>query len=209
MLFIVVTNPYFIDNEHIIIQNLIDYGVDYVHLRKPEANINEYKDLLSSLDEKTLNHIVLHEYHELALYYPVHGIHLNRRNTLIPKGYNKTISCSTHSLDEIRRLPDYFEYCFLSPIFDSISKSGYLSRFNNEELLEPDINQLINKRVIALSGVTYDKIEELNNMHFHGFAMLGDIMNKVGNPDFEQYVRKIDERRKSLSAYGGSQNNNI
>ena len=209
MLFIVVTNPYFIDNEHIIIQNLIDYGVDYVHLRKPEANINEYKDLLSSLDEKTLNHIVLHDYHELALYYPVHGIHLNRRNTLISKGYNKTISCSTHSLDEIRRLPDYFEYCFLSPIFDSISKSGYLSRFNNEELLEPDINQLINKRVIALGGVTYNKIEELNNMHFHGFAMLGDIMNKVGNPDFEQYVRKIDERRKYLSGYGGSQNNNI
>ncbi|MGN0033472.1 MAG: thiamine phosphate synthase [Candidatus Limimorpha sp.] len=201
MLFIVVTNPFFIDNEHIVIRNLIDYGVDYVHVRKPEAKLFDYENLLSSLDEKTISHIVLHDFHELALHYPVHGIHLNRRNPSVPKGFTGNISYSAHSLDEVRRLPEDYEYCFLSPIYDSISKKGYNSAFKKEDLLEQNINRLINKRVIALGGITYEKIDELNDMHFLGFAMLGDIMNKVGDSDFEQYVKKIDRKRKALSTH--------
>ena len=41
------------------------------------------------------------------------------------KGF--TVSTSTHNIDEVKQSQNYCDYVFVSPIFDSISKSGYLA----------------------------------------------------------------------------------
>jgi thiamine-phosphate pyrophosphorylase len=65
----------------------------------------------------------------------------------------------------------------LSPIFDSISKVGYKSAFTNDELLKASKDGIIDERVIALGGITPDKIPYLRELNFGGVAMLGSIYN--------------------------------
>ena len=90
------------------------------------------------------------------------------------KGY-KTRSC--HSLEEIIKYKNDYDYLFLSPIFDSISKVGYKSEFNNQDLLEASEGGIIDEKVIALGGVTFDKIPYLKELHFGGVAMIGGLYN--------------------------------
>ena len=65
------------------------------------------------------------------------------------------------------------DYLFLSPIFDSISKMRYRSAFSHEELQRAADTGIIDNRVVALGGVTYDKIAYLESLHFGGVAMSG------------------------------------
>lgn len=50
------------------------------------------------------------------------------------------------------------DYLFLSPIFDSISKRGYLSQFSFESLQNAAKEGLIDGKVFALGGVTQAKV---------------------------------------------------
>lgn len=67
-------------------------------------------------------------------------------------------------------LPRY-DYVTLSPIFDSISKTGYHSGFDLDEvkcfLTAVDVN------VIALGGVTEARLPRIREAGFYGAAMLG------------------------------------
>ena len=54
-------------------------------------------------------------------------------------------------------------------MYDSISKQGYASGFNLDELK----GRLVGRNVIALGGVTPDKFLELQVAGFVGAAMLG------------------------------------
>ena len=62
----------------------------------------------------------------------------------------------------------------LSPIFDSISKVGYKSAFTEEELRKAHHEGIINERVMALGGVTFDNIDKVLKMGFGGGMILGD-----------------------------------
>ena len=65
------------------------------------------------------------------------------------------------------------DYLFLSPIFDSISKRGYLSQFSIESLQNAAEEGLIDGKVFALGGVTQAKLPLLHELGFGGAAMLG------------------------------------
>ena len=85
------------------------------------------------------------------------------------------MSISCHSLVELaecRRKP--YAYMSLSPIFDSISKQGYRSAFTAEQIAEARQQGLIDERVMALGGVTFDKVKQVLEMGFGGAMILGD-----------------------------------
>ncbi len=86
-------------------------------------------------------------------------------------------------MDEIRQLPFRPAYCFLSPIFDSISKTGYREPIRA-------ITGLIGHRLsqIALGGLEPDKTGLCRRAGFEGIAVLGYLWN---NPDeaIERYIR--------------------
>lgn len=52
MKWIVITLPVFIENESTYINQLFKAGIDLLHLRKPESNIEECKQLIQEIDEK-------------------------------------------------------------------------------------------------------------------------------------------------------------
>ena len=86
------------------------------------------------------------------------GIHLNSRNPIAPDNYSGHISASCHTLEEVQEDKKTCDYVFLSPIFDSISKEGYSSKFTPEAIREAVKADIIDKKVIALGGIDEENI---------------------------------------------------
>lgn len=197
MKWIVITSPEYYSGEVTDICTLFDIGVDYIHLRKPQSCIDEYKALLNELPVNYHNRIVLHEHFELTHIYSVKGIHLNARNLEVPMGYNGQISRSCHSLEEIKKYKADFDYLFLSPLFDSISKEGYRSNFDINILRLAAKENLIDVKVIALGGVALDKIPLLKELNLGGAAFLGDIWKRLQQSPTEASIY-FDKIRTAL-----------
>lgn len=179
---IAITKPYTEDNEVAFIRRVFESGFDILHLRKPANSkdvacrvLAELRELLKELTPDERKKIVIHDYPELYYEFDLKGIHINRNVTKYPEGYQgfKTRSC--HSLEEVKLYKDNFDYVFLSPIFDSISKKGYKSAFTEKELKKASQDGIIDKKVVALGGVTFDKISFLKDLGFGGAAMMGGL----------------------------------
>lgn len=167
-----------IENEYEKVETFINEKVfDIFHLRKPNYSLDEMRNYLSHLSPEVLQCTVIHSHYELALEFPVKGIHLTFRTSIhhseLSQTYN-VVSMSCHSFVEVEENEHFeFEYLFLSPIFESISKDGYSGDFKKEELIT-----FLSKRkkpVIALGGVSDEKIKECHEMGFGGVAMLGAV----------------------------------
>ena len=188
---IVITKPEFFEGEAEQIVQLLDSGrADLVHIRKPLVSLADsarglelaelawlerLERLIQALPARVYGRLVLHDCFELALKYQLHGVHLNSRHPQPPQGFKGAISISCHSLKELaecRKKP--YAYMSLSPIFDSISKPGYHSAFTAEEIAKARRLGLIDERVMALGGVTFDKVNDVLKMGFGGAMILGD-----------------------------------
>ena len=188
---IVITKPEFFEGEAEQIVQLLDSGrADLVHIRKPLVSLADsarglelaeldglerLERLIQALPARVYGRLVLHDCFELALKYQLHGVHLNSRHPQPPQGFKGAISISCHSLKELaecRKKP--YAYMSLSPIFDSISKPGYHSAFTAEEIVKARRQGLIDERVMALGGVTFDKVNDVLKMGFGGAMILGD-----------------------------------
>lgn len=172
---IAITKPYTEDNEVAFIRRVFESGFDILHLRKPDANIEYCRRLLKELTPDERKKIIIHDYPELYYEFALKGIHINKNVVEYPEGYQgfKTRSC--HSLEEVKLCKDDFDYVFLSPIFDSISKKGYKSAFTEDELRRASQDGIIDNKVVALGGVTFDKIPFLKDLGFGGAAMMGGL----------------------------------
>ena len=177
MKIIAITSPKVIDEDVYLINTLLNNGIDTIHLRKPDSTIDECRNLLVKLSTEQRAKIVVHDYSELYFEFSLKGIHINKNVTTLPKGYSGIKTRSCHSFEEIVRYKSDYDYLFLSPIFDSISKEGYKSAFTEEMLLKASSDGIIDDKVIALGGITFDKISYLRALNFGGVAMLGSIYN--------------------------------
>ena len=81
------------------------------------------------------------------------------------------LSTSVHDVQVIPTLL-HFEYTFLSPVFNSISKAGYQGMLPAGFCLG---KSKPGPKVIALGGVDESNIEQIKRMNFDGAAVLGAI----------------------------------
>lgn len=191
MKIIAITTPNFIECEATVIPHLLQLGIDLVHIRKPSATSEQLALLLDSLPTWCYDQLVVHDCLELANKYNLKGVHLNRRNHTVPDNFKGSVSMSCHSLEEVEIKKDMADYVFLSPIFNSISKNGYNSAFNKEELHNAMKQGTIDKKVIALGGVSLANIETVKDLGFGGAALLGDIWYRTESPDFDEYIKSL------------------
>ncbi|MBQ3658362.1 MAG: thiamine phosphate synthase [Bacteroidales bacterium] len=178
MKIIYITLPEFFAEEALLINKFFTDGLEVLHLRKPKAEESDYEKLINEIEPKYYNRIVLHDYFSLALKYGLRGVHLNSRNPLRPEHFSGTVSKSLHSVQEVINEKQNFDYVSLSPIFDSISKEGYNSKFSLDELKILQKQGVIDEKVYALGGVTFDKIELLKSLGFGGAMILGAAWRK-------------------------------
>lgn len=191
MKIIAITTPNFIECESSVIPHLLQLGVDLVHIRKPSATSEQMALLLDSLPTWCYDQLVVHDCLELANKYNLKGVHLNRRNHTVPDNFKGSVSMSCHSLEEVEIKKDMADYVFLSPIFNSISKNGYNSAFSKEVLHNAMKQGTIDKKVIALGGVSLANIETVKDLGFGGAALLGDIWYRTESPDFDEYIKSL------------------
>ena len=186
MKIIAITVPKMIDEDAYLISNLLKMGIHSIHIRKPEASIHECRTLLAKLTKEERAKIIIHDYPELYTEFSLKGIHINKNITSLPDDYNgfKTRSC--HSFEEITKYKNEYDYLFLSPIFDSISKVGYKSNFTKDELLKASAQGIIDSKVIALGGITLDMIPYFKELNFGGIAMIGGIYNTNALPQLQK-----------------------
>lgn len=167
------TLPDFFDGEAGRVVRLLDYGIDIMHIRKPGADMARFRALIKDIPESYHPRLRIHDHFDLINEFRLAGIHINSRNPE-PPDCCASVTRSCHSLQELSApLPDgrMPEYQTLSPIFDSISKPGYSSRFDIDTL-RPHIT---GRNVVALGGVTPDMFDVLEKAGFIGAAMLGSL----------------------------------
>ena len=189
-----ISAPDFLPGEAEAVTALLEAGAWRVHVRKPAAGSDSITRLLEHIPAALYSRISLHDHHELAARFGVGGVHLNSRNPSVPDGFGGMVSRSCHSIAELSQYSSVCDYMFLSPIFDSISKSGYVSRFSLEEIrrriaacsagtagpmagMSSDGNcrSVDWGRVFALGGVCPDNVRLLEDVGFGGAAVLGYI----------------------------------
>ena len=183
MRIIVITSPEFIPGEVSLINTLMEGGVWRMHIRKPQASLEEVRQLIQGIDSRWHERLSLHDHYELAMEYGC-GIHLNARNPQPPGGWQGMVSASCHSIEEVEEKKGMCDYVFLSPIFNSISKQGYAAAFSEEQLREASLTGIIDKRVMALGGVTPKRLPEIESRGFGGAAFLGHVWNQAEGESF-------------------------
>ncbi len=177
---IVLSSEKLIHDEAFVLNQLFHHGLNTLHLRKNSCSLEEYKGLIEKINKEYHARIVVHDHHELCEVYALKGIHLKESyrknlaaalaNYLIGFTENGfTTSTSFHQPEDIKKYCSDFNYAFLSPVFDSITKKGYRGRGF-------DVHDM-NHNVVALGGVDHTLIQAVSNMGYCGVGVLGGIWN--------------------------------
>lgn len=159
-------------DEPSVVSSLLENGWDMAHLRHPGASWRDMRNLIEAIPQQYHRRLRLHGHFELAAHFNLGGLHLNGRCPQPPAFYTGPVSRSCHSLDDVLASGEC-DYVTLSPVFDSISKPGYRSAFTANELRFIIAQAPV--AVIALGGVTPERIDEIGDMGFSGYAVKGAI----------------------------------
>ena len=168
------------DGETSLLSDLFESGLQRLHLRKPDCKPTEVAKLLNKIPEVYHSRIVMHRFPELLNDFNLAGYHHYSGEPLIDcKG---TRSRSLHRLEELKDVVEPIDYCFFGPVYESISKTGYIPKVSLPELggVLYNLKKAKKKKplVYALGGVRRRKIPELFNLGFDGVTLLGSIWGK-------------------------------
>ncbi|MFT2008927.1 thiamine phosphate synthase [Pontibacter sp. 13R65] len=176
MKLIVITTPVPFAGEIPLVCQLLELGLETLHVRKPGFSYQEMQNYLNEIPLPYHSRLMLHSHHELAQECQLKGLHFpvaaRATATTIPK-QQLLFSTSFHKLGELYQPQPLFDYAFLSPIFNSISKVGYQAAFTPEAVQEA--LQKATVPVVALGGVSVDKLAAVREMGFAGAAVLGAV----------------------------------
>lgn len=180
---IVITNPESLVNEAYIINRLFEEGLQLLHIRKPEIDRDDLERFIDAISKENHHKLVLHQHYDLTRQFNINRLHFTEKtrpdfdkilNRLDSK--KKWIfSTSTHSIEDFNNLPHRYEYAFLSPVYDSISKLGYTADFDLCESVKKRTN--FKTRLIALGGITSGNSIQVLQSGFDDVAVLGAIWN--------------------------------
>lgn len=168
---IVITAEAFLKDEIEHIEDLFDAGLQLLHIRKPLADSNRITRFIGAINSSFHNRIIVHKHIELISYFNLAGVHVNMsqfKSLKIPFGIASTSVHVQAELEELDRQEGSF---FISPIYDSISKKGYLA---NPNLLALGHHPRKGK-LIALGGINDQNIQKIKEHGFDGAALLGHI----------------------------------
>ncbi len=190
---------------------MFEHGLTCFHLRKPKLRLKELDKYILAIPKEYRNRIILHTHHELASLHGLKGVHHSRAyrknwfSYSIKMGFSKIIrnkllyTRSYHSMIDVKKSLNIYDYIFLSPVFDSISKNYHNSSFGNGEIEK--ILKSSKQNIYALGGITPENAEKAFRMGFDGVGVLGYIWESDRAPldAFLCIKEKINQLKSRLS----------
>ena len=189
MKLILITSPTYFVEEDKIITALFEEGLDILHLCKTDTAPIYAERLLTLIPEQFHKRIVVHENFYLKDEYKLKGIHLNNRNPNAPHHYKGHVSCSCHTLEELKEQKRNCDYVFLNNQTD----------YTPEEIRKAHKAGLIDKKVIAMGGIDMNNIRQIKESGFGGVAIMEDLWNKFDtclDRDFDQVIEHFKKLKK-------------
>jgi len=179
---ILITQPGFHLREHEFLRGMFEEGLQRLHVRKPGFSKEQFAEYIDDIPRRFRDKVVVHQFHELKTSLHLGGVHY--READIPEGLiqaplgSATVSLSYHNPSQLLTCKGSIDYCFLSPIYPSISKKGYVPPPELEDRAAlRDYLSGSRSPVVALGGVTPANFEELASLGFAGAALLGAVWN--------------------------------
>lgn len=184
---IVISNPTSVKNEIKLIHSLFREELLMFHIRKPLFSEDEMKTYLFEIGSEYNNRLILHHHHQLAQDFGISRIHFTEkmRTETLKENLKKwkerefKLSTSIHNMADFEKLSNAFDYAFLGPVFQSISKPNYASNLD----FRMELKQRKNNKtaLVAVGGITPGKIKIALEYGFDDVALLGTIWNS-NNP---------------------------
>jgi thiamine-phosphate pyrophosphorylase len=183
---IVITPDKPVANEYAIVNELFRCGLNRLHLRKPSFDQDGYINYINNVNSDFRSRIVISGCFELYHRLKLGGVHLNSHLRDSPSVWNivsdiptNAISTSFHSWTEITENTFPYNYVFISPVFNSISKFGYNAVIDLTAVIEARGACMAERNycpaIIGLGGVGINELPILKKTGFDGAAMLGSI----------------------------------
>lgn len=201
---IVITNPFFIEDEIEMLNSLLEEGLSLLHIRKPNFSELEMAQFINQIKLEFRNKLALHHHYDLAEDFGIDRFHFSekerKQNSAFPTRFSKPCrskSTSIHSIEDFNSLENDFDYAFLSPVFKSISKENYHPKIDLFEALKLRKNH--KTKVIALGGIDSQNIHKTLKNGFDDIALLGSIWNN------ENPVKQFKLCQKIVLSYLQSQ----
>lgn len=177
---ILISSPEIVNNENITIKSFLRKEHNLFHLRRYVSFEEEVVSFLSSFTEEERKQIVLNHHHFLASEFGINRLHFSEKDRIeigdekLEKlhSHGFILSTSVHTVEDFENLNSVFEYAFLSPVFDSISKENYKAVSFDLNNIRKDI------KLIALGGITVENYNDALNLGFDGVAFLGGVWNQ-------------------------------
>lgn len=209
MILIGISWPDFFAGEADAINALFEAGLPLLHLRKPGGPAADVAKLVGRIRPEFRNRLTMHYLPQLAAELSLGGYHLSAGHPPAPAGWSGRLSASCHSLWEVRQAKARgLDYVFLSPIFDSVSKSGYKSAFSAEDIARAAAEGVVDSRVVALGGIRPENLRRVEAMGFGGAAVLGSLWSSIDNEQLtignfrERWGQVCEDARKTQLGCG-------
>ena len=200
MKLLLLSSPNFFVEEDKILATLFEEGLDILHLRKPNSEPVYCERLLTLLPEKYHQRIITNDHFYLKDEFDLMGIHISERNPNKPQGYKGITTRTCYSLEELTEAKKQNQYVILRNIYDSPSHSNNKSLYTHEQLREASSKGLIDKRVMAQTGITLENIHEVRELGFGGAVVCSDIWNRFNihsGLDFKDVIKHFHKLRKA------------
>ena len=193
MKLIVISAPEALMGERDTMFQLFDLGLEKFHLRKPNYSPEKVANFLNVWPKELREKTVIHKHRFLAEKYKLGGLHhgADGQFETLNGTHPLTQSKSIHSLEELGNIDQNYDYTFLSPIFDSISKSDYKAAFSKKDIekaLETKKNP-----VYALGGINSTTALEAKKLGFDGVAILGTIWDTIMHKKLIEEFKRIQD----------------
>lgn len=202
---VIFSSPNEVPNEVEEVVRMFDAGLKHFHIRKPRMNKNQLADYIKRFPERFRPRMILHSYHSLAEHYHLGGIHLSREHRKRKRFYSfrlwlkrrlnpdLVVTRTFHKLTDVTNDRRKYTYAFLSPIYDSVTRSSLAGGFSKRALhiIIPEARQPI----YALGGITVERLYLTAESGFDGAAFHGSLWEGVTSPHeiFETALARVSE----------------
>jgi thiamine-phosphate pyrophosphorylase len=182
MRLIIISPPDDVPDEPQVVCGVLQQSTAIFHLRKPGQADSRLADYLSRIPAAYHHRIMVHGHPRLLARFDLRGIHFTERERVRhPEGLQRLsqerpgcrLSSAFHRITDIPESDGRFDYIFLSPVFDSISKPGYPAAFDHADL--KCVLSRTGHTVIALGGIDGQRIAVAASLGFKGVAVLGAV----------------------------------